>query len=133
MLIVYPRLKRVEKYPLTGELNSNWRYVMALLDVGFPTDSEIFYATYKLVGAEKHDNTWRFTLHPRSKEARKLLDSVLLEISAKDWNLIATELSFADGSVMRNEFNNMELNPKLDPKLFNFEIPEDYTVVNPLP
>jgi len=29
-----------------------------------------------------------------------------------------TELQFADGSTMRNEFSNPQLNPKIDPALF---------------
>ena len=130
--IEYPRLKRVEKFPLTGGPDSRWRYIMALVDVGFPEDAQTFYATYSLTGARNIGDIWRIDLQPLSVEARKLLDSVSLEISVPDLLLRTTELAFPDGSVMRNEFGAIEVNPPLKPGLFVLEIPPDYQVVNPL-
>lgn len=132
LLIAYPRLKRVEKIPLDNGLDSSWRYVMALLDVGFPNAPETFYANYNLIGAEKLDDHWRFDLQPVSRQARRLVESVRLETSVPDLELQATELAFPDGSIMRNEFRNIAVNPDLEQGLFNFEIPPDYQVVNPL-
>ena len=64
--------------------------------------------------------------------ARKLLDRVTVEISTRDFSPLATELVFPDGSTMKNEFIHRRLNPDLDEALFDFEIEEGYTVVNPL-
>src|SRR5947209_7716848 len=36
MLVIYPRLKRVERYPLTGQQTGPWRDALALLEAGFP-------------------------------------------------------------------------------------------------
>ena len=36
LFIIYPRLKRVEKYPLTGNQTGPWRDALALLDASFP-------------------------------------------------------------------------------------------------
>src|SRR5439155_15779050 len=35
MLVVYPRLSRAEKYPLTGDHTGPWRDTLALLEAGF--------------------------------------------------------------------------------------------------
>ncbi len=132
LMIAYPRLKRVERYPLTGELDPAWRYVMALLDVGFPSEPQTFYATYDWIGAERSGDTWKFDLRPAAKAALRLIDGVRLEVSASQLTLEATQISFPDGSIMRNEFRNLQLNVALKAGLFEFEIPEGYQVVNPL-
>ena len=36
MLLLYPRLKRVERYPLNTTDAGPWKDMMALLDAGFP-------------------------------------------------------------------------------------------------
>jgi hypothetical protein len=35
MAVIYPRLKRVEKYPLAGAQNGPWKETLALLEAGF--------------------------------------------------------------------------------------------------
>lgn len=132
LLIVYPPLKRVERYPLSGTLKPSWRYVTALLDVGFPADPQAFYANYELKDAVRKGNVWRFDLRPAAAQARRLLEQVRLYVSARNWRLKATELAFPDGSIMRNEFHHMKVNPDLPPSLFTVSIPKDYEVVNPL-
>ncbi len=105
---------------------------MALLEVGFPSDSETFFSRYELVRTTRLKKSWKFELRPAAEVARKLLDRVTVEISKRDFTLLATELIFPDGSTMKNEFIHRRLNPDLDEGLFDFEIEEDYTVVNPL-
>src|SRR5262245_39161944 len=36
LLVIYPRLKRVERFLLTGEQTGAWRDALALLEAGFP-------------------------------------------------------------------------------------------------
>src|SRR6185436_14406503 len=36
MFVIYPRLKRAEKYPLGGSAPGEWRDMLSLLDAGFP-------------------------------------------------------------------------------------------------
>src|SRR6185295_11710688 len=38
MFVIYPRLKRAEKYPLGGNTSKEWRDMLSLLDAGFPHD-----------------------------------------------------------------------------------------------
>src|SRR6266853_1759886 len=42
LLVIYPRLKRVERYPLSGAQTGEWRDALALLESGFPrSEAEI--------------------------------------------------------------------------------------------
>ena len=132
LLIIYPRLKQIERFAAGENIDPAWKQVLALLEVGFPSDSETFFTRYELVRTTRLKKSWKFELRPAAKVARKLLDRVNVEISTRDFTLLATELVFPDGSTMKNEFIHRRLNPDLDEALFDFEIEEGYTVVNPL-
>jgi outer membrane lipoprotein-sorting protein len=132
LLIVYPKLKQVERYSTGDAVDPAWKQVLALLEVGFPSDSETFFARYKLVSATQSKKSWEFLLRPVAKEAQRLLEEIRVKVSTRDFSLLATELVFPDGSTMRNEFIHRRLNPAVDETLFDFEIGEEYRVVNPL-
>jgi outer membrane lipoprotein-sorting protein len=132
LLIIYPRLKQVERYSTGDDIDPSWKQVLSLLEVGFPSDAEAFFAQYELLSTKKTKKSWNFELRPAAEAARRLLDRVWVEASRRDFSLMATELVFPDGSTMRNEFIRRRLNPDLDEALFDFEIDEGYQVVNPL-
>lgn len=132
LLIIYPRLKQIERFAAGENIDSAWKQVLALLEVGFPSDSDTFFSRYELVRTTRLKKSWKFELRPAAEMARKLLDRVNVEISTRDFALLATELVFPDGSTMKNQFIHRRLNPELDEAMFDFEIEEGYTVVNPL-
>jgi outer membrane lipoprotein-sorting protein len=132
LVILYPRLEQAERYALGAELDPAWQQALALLEVGFPQDPELFRAAYGLLGGEQIDRGWRLELQPADADARRLLERIRIELSADDLTLLATELVFPDGSTMRNDFSKHLLNVELDDALFEAEIGAGYTVVNPL-
>ena len=71
------------------------------------------------------------TLQPRSASARKLMPQIKIAFATNDFMLRATELQFADGSTMRNEFANARLNPKLPEDLVDPKIDSSFRVVEP--
>jgi outer membrane lipoprotein-sorting protein len=132
LLIIYPRLKQAERYSTGDDIDPAWKQVLSLLEVGFPSDAEAFFAQYQLLSTKKTKKSWKFELRPAAELARRLLDRVWVEASRRDFSLMATELVFPDGSTMRNEFIRRRLNPDLEEGLFDFEIDKGYQVVNPL-
>jgi outer membrane lipoprotein-sorting protein len=132
LVIVYPRLKQMERYPSKDITDPAWKQVMALLEVGFPSDSQSFFARYELVSITQSDKTWQFEVRPAALEARKLLNWIRIEVFSGDFTLAATELVFADGSRMRNQFSEHQLNSEVDEALFEVPMDEEYRVVYPL-
>jgi outer membrane lipoprotein-sorting protein len=132
LVIIYPRLKQIERYPEKDIVDPAWKQVMALLDAGFPTDSKTFFELYKVNSITRSDETWRFELLPAAMEGRKLLDRVRIEVTSDDLTLVATELVFSDGSSMRNEFSNHDLNPEMDEELFEVPVHEGFQVIYPV-
>lgn len=132
LLVIYPRLKRVEHFPLTGNQGGQWRDALALLEAGFPRSQAQLEAQYELLNQSVKDNTCELVLQPRSASARRMMPEIRINFDTKDFSLRGTELHFVDGSVMRNDFHNPVLNPPVDEKVFAPEIPPDYKNIEPL-
>jgi outer membrane lipoprotein-sorting protein len=132
MSILYPRLKRAEVYPLSGNLPSQWKDALGLLEAGFPRDRKDLDARFNIDSVNVAASLFEVNLHPRSAQARRMMPRIKIVLSIEDSSLRATELHFADGSIMRNDFSNPKLNEPFDEKLFSPEIPPDFKVVEPL-
>jgi outer membrane lipoprotein-sorting protein len=71
-------------------------------------------------------------LEPKSAAARRMMPQIEIEFDTEDLSLRATELQFADGSTLRNDFTNAILNPPPEPNRFSPQIASDYKIVEPL-
>jgi outer membrane lipoprotein-sorting protein len=132
MQIIYPRLKRVERYPLSGNQTGPWRDALALLEAGFPRSQAEMESRMRIISQTITNHTCELVLEPKSAAARRMMPQIKIAFDTQDFSLRATELQFADGSTMRNDFKDPVLNPKLDESLFTPQIPADYKVIEPL-
>jgi outer membrane lipoprotein-sorting protein len=132
MQIIYPRLKRVERYPLTGAQQGQWGDIMKLFEAGFPRSQAEMEADYNILGQQMMGDICELTLQPKAAGARKMMPQIKIGFSTKDWSLRLNEMQFADGSIMRNEFKNAQLNPQVDPALFAPKWESDYKVSEPM-
>jgi outer membrane lipoprotein-sorting protein len=132
LLVIYPRLKRAESYPLEGDQAGLWRDALALLEAGFPRSEQQLNAQFNLLSEQVITNMLQLTLEPKSAGARRMMPQIRIAMDMQSSMLLSTELQFADGSTMRNDFKNQVMNPPIDPVLFSPEIPNDYKVVEPL-
>jgi outer membrane lipoprotein-sorting protein len=132
MLVIYPKLKRVEKYLLTGEQIGQWRDALALLEAGFPRSQSELERQYVIKSQQVSEKVGRLVLQPKSSTAREMIPQIGVEFDLNDHSLHSTEMQFKDGSSMRNDFQNPIINPKIEPGLFRPAIPANYEVVEPL-
>ena len=132
MLIIYPKLKRAERYPLNGGQAGPWKDALALLEAGFPRSTADVEGKFKVLSQLVSNDVCEVVLQPKSASARRMMPKIKLVIGSADLSLRATELQFADGSTMRNEFTNAKLNPKLDGDLFTPTVESDFKVMEPL-
>ena len=132
MLVIYPRLKRVERFPLTGEQTGPWRDALELLETGFPRSEAEMASRLKILSQSVTNDACELVLQPKSAGGRRMMPQIKIAFDVRDFSLRANELQFADGSTMRNDFINPVLNPKLEESLFSPQFPGDYKVVEPL-
>jgi outer membrane lipoprotein-sorting protein len=131
MFVVYPRLKRAERYPLGAGTPTEWRDTMSLLQAGFPRDRKEFDSQFEILSLTQTNGAWQLSLQPKSIFARRMMPELKIGLATNDFSLASTELIFVDGSRMRNDFTNAVLNPVLDEKLFEWTPPDDFKVTNP--
>jgi len=132
LLVIYPRLKRVERFPLSGEQMGMWKDALALLETGFPRSASELQAQYNILEQVVQEPICQLLLQPKSISARRMMSQIKIEFDVRSFSLQATQLQFADGSALRNDFTKAVLNPPLEPRQFSPEIPIDYKVVEPL-
>ncbi len=132
LLVIYPNLKRVERYPLDAQSSGQWRDALALLEAGFPRDRRQLESQYEILSQSVSNHICRIALRPKSAAAVKMMPRIEIAFDAEKLLLSGTELQFADGSSMRNEFKNAQLNPEVDQQLFSPAIPADFKTVEPL-
>ncbi len=132
LLVIYPRLKRVEKFPLASEQSGPWRDALGLLEAGFPRSQAELESQYNLLSQTITNDTAELVLQPKAAPARRMIPQIKIEFNTRDLSLLGTELRFSDGSTLRNNFTNALLNPSLDAQMFSPQIPADYKVVEPL-
>jgi len=132
LMIVYPRLKRVEKYPLRAAQPGPWKDALALLEASFPRGREELEAQFRITSITETNSLMEVTMQPKSALARKFMTEIQVSVSTKGFTPVATELRFSDGSSMRNEFTNVVLNTPVAPDLFDAKPDPSFSVVEPL-
>jgi outer membrane lipoprotein-sorting protein len=132
MFVIYPLLKRAERYPLGDNTPKQLRDMMSLLQAGFPRSREEFEAQFQVLSLTETNGDWRFALQPKSQFAAQMMPELRICLATNDFSLLSTELMFVDDSRMRSDFTNAVVNPPLDEKLFEWTPPADFKVTNPL-
>jgi len=131
MVLIYPRLKRAERYSLGGSQGTQWGDIMKLLQAGFSRSRADLDAQYNLIDQQVTGDVCVVTLQPKSAAARKMMPQIKIGFSTKDFTLRSSELQFADGSTLRNDYSNSQLNPKVEDSLFDQTLPADYKITEP--
>jgi len=132
MYLVYPLLKRAERYPLGENTPKQLRDMMSLLQAGFPRSQREFTAEFQILRLTQTNGAWVFALQPKSKFALQMMPELQLGLATNDFAPASTEMIFVDGSRIRSDFTNAAVNPPLDQKLFEWQPPADFKVTNPL-
>ena len=132
LFLIYPRLKRAEKYPLNDNQPGPWRDALALLEASFPRSRADLESHFRVLSVTQTNANWELILQPKNALARQMMAEIGITVRTNDFSLAATEMKFADGSRMRNDFTNVVLNPVLVEEIFDAKLDPGITVVEPL-
>lgn len=131
LVLIYPRLKRAEKYPLDNKPGP-WRDALALLEASFPRSRADLESQFSISSIAQTNGLLQVALLPRSSSARKFMTELQLGLRGSDCSPAFTELRFSDGSSMRNDFSNSVTNAALPDSLFEVELGPDFKLTEPL-
>lgn len=132
LLVLSPRLKRAERYPLAAFAAGPMGDAMALLDTGFPRDAAEFTNRFAVLALTQTNATYDFRLQPRAKSVQKLLTELTVSVTTNGFQLSATELVFRDGSRLRNDFSAVRENEAVDAALFVPVLDASWKISEPL-
>jgi outer membrane lipoprotein-sorting protein len=132
LVVLYPKLSRAERYPVNAEQAGRYKDLLVLLEAGFPRDRKSLEASFRIMKQTSIEGRHEVSLQPRSSNAKRLMPELKLSFRTSDLSLLSTEMIFSDGSSMRTEFKQPELNPKLEADLFSTAIPTGYQVSEPM-
>jgi hypothetical protein len=130
-VLLYPQLRRAEVYSLTGAKEGPWRSSLTLLEAGFPQQPGQLEKQFEILGTASEGTNTIVRLKPKSREARRWVTGVRVTLADESLALQATELEFADGSQLRNDFRNSRINPEVLAHQLTASIPSEYTVAHP--
>jgi outer membrane lipoprotein-sorting protein len=130
--LIYPLLKRAERYPLASRSVSQWREMLDLLESGFPRDREELASRFRITSLSESNGSWVLALEPRADFVRQFLKEIRVGLSTDEFSLTSDELVLSDGSRVRDQFRNARINPELDPELFVWKPEPSYSVTEPL-
>ena len=131
-MLIYPRLRRVEKYPLKGQQSGPWRDALALLDASFPSSRADLESHFLVRSVTQTNSVVHVALQPKSVSARKFMIEIRVSFCTTNFAPVSTELRFADGSSMRNDFTHSVLNAPLSEDCFDAKLESGFTIVEPL-
>ena len=132
LCLIYPKLKRVEKYPLNDKQPGPWRDALALLEASFPRTRADMESRFRVLSVTQTNWIAHLLLQPKSASARKFMSEIQVSFSTDNFSPVSTELRFSDGSSMRNDFTHAVINQPLREGVFDLILEPDYTVVEPL-
>lgn len=131
MFVIYPALKRAERYPLGANAPQQLRDTLSLLQAGLPRNQKEFDSQFQIVSLVETNGNWQMNLQPKSQSARQMLPALKIALATNDFSLASTTLVFADGSMMENDYTNAVSNPSLDQNIFEWKPPPDFQVTEP--
>lgn len=132
LLVIFPKLKRAEKYSLAGLRSGPWKDLLGLLDTGFPRSRAQFEEQFLVKDVTPIPGGQRMIFQPKSALVQKYMPEVDIDVRTPDLALLATTMIFVDGSHLRNEFSNQERNPQVDDALFHPTLGPEYKIIQPL-
>ena len=131
MYVIYPRLKRAERYPLDKATLGEWRDALSLLEAGFPKSRADLDERFRVLSLAETNQTYVLALQPKAAAARRIMPEIRIGLAAGTFTLASTELLFTDGSTMRNDFTNSIVNPPGETGVFDWQPPADYKITSP--
>ncbi len=132
MFVIYPRLKRAERYPLDQASLGEWREALSLLEAGFPKDRADLDQRFKVLSLSETNGNYELGLQPIAAAARRIMPEIRIGLATGNFALTSTELVFMDGSRMRNDFTNSVVNPAGETGVFDWKPPADFKLTEPL-
>ena len=130
LFLIQPAKKRAERSPAEVRPDKpSPMQAMGMMSFPFARDFADFQRQFETLSIATEGTRCHLEVLPRDAQARKFLSALKLDFSTADGHLLGFEMATRDGSSLRNDFTNVQVNPKIAPAVFEFDF-TGYEVVD---
>jgi outer membrane lipoprotein carrier protein len=127
MALIEPKKKRAQRLDPATTAKQSGRPNLAMMEFPLATDFAEFEREFEILDIRIEGTHCTLNLLPRDPEARKMVRDIQLDFDSTSHHLLAFEITFRDGSSLRNAFSNTQINTPIDPNVFGYDL-TGYTV-----
>ncbi len=130
--MLYPKMQRAEVMSMADIAKTKYADTFELIKSGFPRSRKDLEKRFKIEGLEKKGEVYELRLSLKKRGSDNPVKEARVYFSPETAGINSTELELADGSLIRNDFNSMNLNAKVPASAFDQSLPEGTKVSEPL-
>jgi len=128
--MIQPGKKRAERSAASATPDKpSPMQAFGMMSMPFARDFADFQRQFETLAISTDGPRCHLEVLPRTPTAKKYLSALKLDFNTQTGHLLAFEMATRDGSALRNEFSNVEVNPKLPAAIFDFDF-TGYEVVD---
>ena len=121
--IIQPGKKHAERKPLaTGEGAPGDSEVLGMMRFPGGGNFEDFQRRVQVLGIEVSGSKCHLEMLPRDAQSARRLAAIKMDFDTVTGHWLSFEIVTREGSSIRNEFSNVEINPKIDKALFDYDL-----------
>lgn len=132
VVVIYPKLKRAELMKMSDVAKTKYADTFELIKSGFPRSRKELERLFNIEGLEKKGDLYELRLSLKRRGSDNPVKEARVYFRPDQAGISATELELADGSLIRNDFKNMDINAKVPASAFDQTLPEGTAVSEPL-
>ena len=130
LFMIQPAKKRAERSAANAKSDKpSPMQAMGMMSFPFARDFGDFQRQFETLSISTEGTRCHLEVLPRNAQARKFLTALKLDFNTANGHLLGFEMSTRDGSALRNEFTNVQVNPKIPASVFEFDF-TGYEVVD---
>jgi outer membrane lipoprotein-sorting protein len=130
IFLIQPGKKRVEKSSATAKPDKpSPMQAFGMMSFPFARDFGDFQRQFETLSISTEGTRCHLEVLPRDAQARKFLSALKLDFNTANGHLLGFEMVTREGSALRNEFANVQVNPKIPADVFEFDF-TGYEVVD---
>lgn len=130
LFLIQPAKKRAERSPAEARPDKpSPMQAMGMMSFPFARDFGDFQRQFETLSITTEGTRCHLEVLPRDAQARKFLSALKLDFSTANGHLLGFEMATRDGSSLRNDFTNVQVNPKIPASVFEFDF-TGYEVVD---
>jgi outer membrane lipoprotein-sorting protein len=124
LYMIQPAKKRAERSPAGVKPGAKPSPMQALGMMSFPfaRDFGDFQKSFDTLSIKTEGTRCHLEVLPKDPQAQKFLSALKIDFDTATGQMLAFEMATRDGSSLRNEFSNVQVNPKLAPSIFEFDL-----------